>query len=58
MIGTKTTALLLAMSLLAAGPSVAVKVFADTTIQASNQKIEPSNTAQINQPGDGGDRSG
>jgi hypothetical protein len=54
MIGTRTTALILAMSLLSAAPSVAVKVFADDTIiQASNQEIEPSNSAQINQPGDG-----
>lgn len=58
MIGTRTTALILAMSLLAAAPSVAVKVFADDTIiQASNQEIEPSNSAQINQPGDGGVRN-
>ncbi len=58
MIGTKTTALMLTMSLLAAGPSVAAKVFADDTIiQASNQAIEPSNTAQIDQSGDDGVRN-
>ncbi len=51
-----TTALMLAMSLLvAAGLTVvAVKVFADDTIvQASDQKIKPSNSGQINQAGDG-----
>ncbi len=57
-----TTALMLAMSLLvAAGLTVvAVKVFADDTIvQASDQKIKPSNSGQINQAGDGdGDRTG
>jgi hypothetical protein len=54
MITTGTTALMLTMSLLAAGPSVAVKVFADTTvIQASDQNTEQSNAAQIDQQSDG-----
>ncbi len=53
-----TTALMLAMSLLATGPTLAVKVFADNDIiQDSGQQTDQSTAAQINQPGDGdGDR--